>query len=407
MTKFEKYRPLMTAFFSTLVRYYDYALFGLSASFLSKNFMPGAEDEDQLLAFFVVFSLSTLARPAGSIIFGEIGDRMGRIVSVKIAVIMAALSTFMIAFIPGFNVIGWVSVVLLTICRMIFLMSLAGEIDAIKLYVVEKIGKKNRHFVIGIVSFSSQIGVLLASGAYHFSISFSQLEWLWRCNFIIGGLLGAFVIMARGKLQESEAFIKQKNEKSLGLSSSVFDVIKQNKTKLAISTLINGIVGGVYHFLIIFLSSFIAGIVGFISSEQASANNILLIIIYAFGCLISGIVADKIINQAKFALLLSIICTLIWMFCATQTELALWIQRLLVFCVPFYGIPSTIRIQSLFPINIRMRMCSLAHSLGSVLFSSSTPFICMLIWKYYQNVTLVIAYFLVQIIMLFFALLYI
>ena len=79
---------------------------------------------------------------------------------------------------------------------------------------------------------------------------------------------------------------------------------------------------------------------------------------------------------------------------------------ILVFLVPFYSIPCSVRIQSLFQTGIRMRMCSLSHSIGSMVFSSTTPFICMLIWQSTEIVSLVLAYFLFQLGLLFFALLY-
>ncbi|MEM6338943.1 MAG: MFS transporter, partial [Pseudomonadota bacterium] len=183
---YREYSSYIIAILATIVRYYDYALFGLSASVISKTFMPGADDSHQMLLFFAVFSLAVVARPLGSVLFGKIGDRVSRVASVKIATIIAAISTTAIALIPGFNSWGWVSVVLLASCRMMFLMSLAGEIDAIKIFVAEKIGKKRRNFAIGTVSFSSQLGVILASVMYHIAISIEELESAWRLNFVLG-----------------------------------------------------------------------------------------------------------------------------------------------------------------------------------------------------------------------------
>ena len=250
--KLKKYSPYIIAFCATIIRYYDYAIFGLSAAMISKNFMPGAEDGDQMLVFFAIFSIAMLARPLGSIIFGKIGDKVSRVASVKVAMVLAAVSTSLIAIIPSFESIGWFAVILLTLCRMLFLVSLAGEIDAIKIYVAEKIGKKRRHLAIGIVSFSSQLGVLLASVMYHVAISFEEIQWLWKMNFALGGVFGLFVIMMRGLLQESDSFLKSKSRIIDGVDSSVFSIIAHNKMKFMLAVLINGMLGGGYHFLIIF-----------------------------------------------------------------------------------------------------------------------------------------------------------
>ncbi len=402
----KRYESLIIAFFVTIVRYYDYALFGLSASLLSKNFMPHGNDGDQMLIFFAVFSLATIARPMGSLIFGKIGDKVGRVVSVKMSTVIAATSTCLVAVAPGFDSVGLFAVIIITLLRMLFLMSLAGEIDAIKIYVAEMIGKKRRHLVIGIVSFSSQIGVLFASVAYHIAVSYEDIEWLWRVNFVIGGLLGLVVIFLRRRLLESEEFLNSKSRLSIE-PNGIVKIVGANKVKFVLATVINGMLGGGYHFLIIFFGTFAANVADIIDNESAAAANTMLISLYGIACLISGYISDRFkVTQIIVALVLSILCTLVMEFFLGLKGYSILLHCILVFLVPFYSIPCSVRIQSLFQTGIRMRMCSLSHSIGSMVFSSTTPFICMLIWQSTEIVSLVLAYFLFQLGLLFFALLY-
>lgn len=405
----KEYSSYIVASLATIVRYYDYALFGLSASVISQEFMPGADDSDQMLMFFMVFSFAVVARPLGSVLFGKIGDRVSRVVSVKIATIIAAISTSAIAFIPSFNSLGWFSIILLTLCRMMFLMSLAGEIDAIKIFVAEKIGKKRRNFAIGIVSFSSQLGVILASFMYYLAVSSEEMEWIWRLNFLLGGALGVIIIMLREHLHESQAFLNSKSRKSgAALDPSIISLVIDNRLKFFLSMIVNGMIGGGYHFLIIFLGSFAAKVADIITLEQASSNNVVLIILYGSACLLSGYLADKVnvIKQISIALSLCIICVLIMEFFVSIDQFSFIFYKILVFIVPFYSIPCAIKLQSLFSTDTRMRMYSLSHSIGSMVFSSTTPFIGMLIWNYTGLVSLVLGYFLMQLGVLFFALIY-
>ena len=143
---YREYSSYIIAILATIVRYYDYVIWSISFCYL-KDIYAGSDDSDQMLLFFAVFSLAVVARPLGSVLFGKIGDRVPSC-EVKIATIIAAISTSAIALIPSFNSWGWVSVMLLALCRMMFLMSLAGEIDAIKIFVAEKIGKKRRNFAL-------------------------------------------------------------------------------------------------------------------------------------------------------------------------------------------------------------------------------------------------------------------
>lgn len=406
---YREYSSYIIAILATIVRYYDYALFGLSASVISRTFMSGADDSDQMLLFFAIFSLAVIARPLGSVLFGKIGDRVSRVASVKIATIIAAISTSAIALIPSFDSWGWVSIILLTLCRMMFLMSLAGEIDAIKIFVAEKIGKKRRNFAIGIVSFSSQLGVILASLMYHIAISVEELESIWRLNFVFGGLLGMIVIMLRGYLKESQAFLNSKSRMSPEVSSGIATLVINNRLKFFLSMVVNGMLGGGYHFLIIFLGTFAASVADVITTSQASSSNIVLIALYGIGCLISGYLADKInaLKQISLALSLSIICVLIMEFLISAGIFSFSLHKVLAFVVPFYSVPCAIKVQSLFPTGIRMRMYSLSHSIGSMVFSSTTPFICMLIWRWTGMFPIVLGYFLLQLGILFFVLIYI
>jgi len=369
--------------------------------------MPHGNDGDQMLIFFAVFSLATIARPMGSLIFGKIGDKVGRVVSVKMSTVIAATSTCLVAVAPGFDSVGLFAVIIITLLRMLFLMSLAGEIDAIKIYVAEMIGKKRRHLVIGIVSFSSQIGVLFASVAYHIAVSYEDVEWLWRVNFAIGGLLGLVVIFLRRRLLESEEFLNSKSRLSIE-PNGIVKIVGANKVKFVLATVINGMLGGGYHFLIIFFGTFAANVADIIDNESAAAANTMLISLYGIACLISGYISDrfKIVTQIIVALVLSIFCTLVMEFFLGLKGYSILLHCILVFLVPFYSIPCSVRIQSLFQTGIRMRMCSLSHSIGSMVFSSTTPFICMLIWQSTEIVSLVLAYFLFQLGLLFFALLY-
>jgi MFS family permease len=378
------YHPFLVAFAATLVRYYDYALFGLSASVISETFMPELSNSDGLLGFFAILAITVIAKPLGSIIFGKIGDTVGRIESIKIATILAALSTSGVALIPGYHKIGVISVVLLIFCRMLFLMSFAGEVDAIKIYITEKVGKKNRYLASGLMSFSAQTGVLIAAGMYQFAMNTESIDNLWRLNFLIGGFLGLVVILLRKSLKESEIFIRSKSE-LVKMDGGIIFLIKTHKVKFILSVLISGSLGGVYHFLIIFLGTFAAKIALVITEETAQQNNVFLIALYSVACVISGLTADlfgKITKQIFIALIISVACIFIMQLLILQGIFAVFLHFLLVFCAPFYIIPIHIRLQSLFYTGVRMRMYSLSHSLGSMLFSSTTPFFCMILWKY-------------------------
>ncbi len=374
----------LIAFFTTIIRYYDYALFGLAAGILSKNFIPHSSESNEILWFFALFSLSVIARPIGSIIFGTIADKYGRVASIKLASCVASIATISIAMIPSFEYINIASTILLILFRMMFLASLGGETDSIRVYIAEKITPKNKNLANGVIGFCNQIGVLLASISYHYALHLGEFNYLWRINFLAGGIFGFIIILMRNYFQETEIFL---NIKHSGDKSNIYQLIKNNKSKFILSMLITGCSGGIYHFLVIFFSTFSSSIIHINSPIEAQKINIILIVIYALTSLISGFLADHInkIMQIIFALLLSLIFTIFLQFSCANVFVIM-----IVGLIPFYLVPLQIIIQSIFNVPIKVRMCSLSHSIGSVIFSSTIPFISMLLWNSYGSINLIL-----------------
>ncbi|BFD45636.1 MAG: MFS transporter [Rickettsia endosymbiont of Sergentomyia squamirostris] len=399
-------RPaFLIAFFTTIVRYYDYALFGLSATVLSKNFLPLGSNDKQILLFFAIFSIVVISRPVGSIIFGFISDKYSRVVSVKISVFLATISTILIGLTPNFDKIGTYATIILIFCRMTFLMSLAGESDAIKIYVVEKVGKTSKNCASGIVSFCSQVGALLAATIYHFSTEFDSAAYLWRANFIIGGIFGLFIIFLRHYFHESEEFLKSKKDhKSIDYNFFYLTkIVKDSFKKFIIAILISGCIGGIYHFLIYFWGVFAVKSALIMDSNQAQIINIALISIYAIMSVLSGFLADRFYpkKQIIIALSLSLLVIIIVQFLLYKEISVIYFPVMLIGLAPFYVVPLQIIVQSMFITNIRAIMCSLSHSLGGMILSSTTPFFCMLLWQYFNSIFLVLGFFMLLLLILF------
>jgi MFS family permease len=400
-----RHSAFLIAFFTTIVRYYDYALFGLAASTLAETFIPINSSDQQILAFFAVFGAAVVIRPVGSIIFGIIGDKYGRAVAVKIGALVAALSTSLIGIMPGFSDIGLWAPMMLTFCRMLFLVSLAGDVDAIRIYVAEKIGVSNRNLGNGIIASCSQIGALIAATGYHFTINFENSPDLWRINFIIGGLAGLFVMLMRHHFQESEEFLLYKANKKVNLLLDLgfFEIIKRSQLKFIIAILISGCIGGIYHFLVIFLGTFSSKVVNIMTTYETQIMTIKMIALYAIISTLAGFAADKInpFKQIIISLFVSIFILSLMLLLAREEIFAIYLPLILIGLAPFYVVPLQIIAQSLFTVETRTRMYSLSHSIGSIIFSGTTPFFCMLLWQYSGSLSMVFGFLMVLLLLLF------
>ena len=125
--------------------------------------------------------------------------------------------------------------------------------------------------------------------------------------------------------------------------------------------------------------------------------------------LFSGIMADQVsfYKQVYIFISLTLLALLAMLVCQIYGNYYVFFHILIAFFVPFFTIPIHVKIQSLFKTRIRMRMCSLSHAVGSMIFSSSTPLICMLIWRYTNSFSIIISLFAIQIIVILVSLIYI
>lgn len=404
MNQVNIYSQYFVALYCSMVRYYDYSLFGLSAATLSTEFIPSQSDTLKLMGFFGIFSISMLARPIGSIVLGTIADKITRNKAAKLSAILGTIATSAICAIPSYKMIGVSSMLVLILCRMLFLFSLAGETDIIRVYVAE-IFKNRKHFAIGILSFTTQIGVLLASYMYYLSIN-NQCTNLWRINFLFGGILGTVAIYLRFKFKDNFSY-KKHSDVDINYSE-IFLILGNNKTKFLLSLIINGSIGGLYNFLIIFLHAFIIKMHDQFNIIQKITNTE-IILIYSLSCILSGYIADFVNpkKQILYSLILSIIAIIIIKLSLIDNVAFVSIHLILVCILPFYSIPLQLIVQHFFLPDIRVRMCSISHSLGSMILSSTTPFFCMLIWNYTQSLLLVSALPILLLFILLFAIFYV
>ena len=385
-----KSKSFAIALLTTLTRHYNYALFGLSASLLAEEFFPGT-NSTQMFGFFIVFTISTCSRTIGAIIFGSISDKISRVYNITLTSLIALFSILMITFLPPYNMLGAGSIILLTISRAVFLATMSGGGDAIKIFATELAGKNHRYLAIALVTSSSQIGVLFASFMYYVAVTHLDFQWIWRMNFLLGGVLFLIVLLARNYMQESTEFLESKAINSPDQSLS--ELINTHKVQFALATIINGLLGAGYHFMIIFLNNFLSYSVEVITLKTASIYNMLLITTYCILSPMAGYFSEYFKSKKQSLYAISISLSLVLMLMFIDYNNVIYIELAIIMCTPFYFIPCTILIQSLFHTSIRARMCSLAHAIGSLLFSSSAPLMSMVIWNNSGSTTLVISYF--------------
>ncbi|MEU2060738.1 MFS transporter [Streptomyces sp. NPDC013455] len=208
------------------MEWFDFGVYSYLAATIGKVFFPGASPAAQVISSFATFAAAFLVRPLGGLVFGPLGDRIGRQKVLATTMIMMAVGTFAIGVIPGYATIGIAAPVLLLLARMVQGFSTGGEYGGATTFVAEYSPDRRRGFLSSWLDFGTFVGYALGSAlvtVLNLALTDDQmLSWGWRVPFLIAGPLGVIGLYMRLKLEESPAFQKQldDHEKSVAQESA-------------------------------------------------------------------------------------------------------------------------------------------------------------------------------------------
>ena len=200
----------------TAFEWYDFFIFGSLATTIQKVFFAGLDPTAGLIAALGLFAAGFAFRPLGAIIFGVIGDRLGRKGAFLATVSLMGASTFLIGVLPTYATAGIVSPILLILLRIFQGIALGGEYGGAAIYVAEHAPNKQRGATTGWIQITASLGLiaglLVILGTRTATGEQGFLEWGWRIPFLVSVVLLIISVWLRFKLSESPAFSKLKEE---------------------------------------------------------------------------------------------------------------------------------------------------------------------------------------------------
>lgn len=195
------------------MEWFDFGVYSYIAVTLGQVFFPSSSPSAQLIATFGTFAAAFLVRPIGGMVFGPLGDRIGRQRVLAMTMILMAAGTFAIGLIPSYGSIGILAPALLLVARLVQGFSTGGEYGGAATFIAEFSTDKRRGFMGSFLEFGTLIGYVLGAGTVAvLTATLSHealLSWGWRVPFLIAGPLGLVGLYIRMKLEETPAFKKQ------------------------------------------------------------------------------------------------------------------------------------------------------------------------------------------------------
>lgn len=202
----------------TLIEWYDFYIFGMLATIISKQFFPSDAGTSALLSTLAIFAAGFIVRPFGALVFGRLGDIIGRKYTFLLTLVLMGGSTFAIGLVPGFATIGWAAPILVLILRLVQGLALGGEYGGAATYVAEHAPANRRGFWTSWIQTTATLGLFLALGVIilirsNQGVEAFSAEWGgWRYPFWLSIILVVVSILIRMKMSESPMFRKLKAE---------------------------------------------------------------------------------------------------------------------------------------------------------------------------------------------------
>jgi MFS transporter, MHS family, proline/betaine transporter len=203
-------RTVAAAAIGNAVEWFDYGVYGFLVVTLGQVFFPPGDPTGQVLATFGTFAAALAMRPVGGVVFGALGDRVGRQTTLATTMMLMAGGSFAIGLLPTYASLGVGASILLFACRLVQGFSTGGEYGGAMTFVAEHAPDKRRGFLTSWLEFGTLGGFVLGSGLVT-ALSFLMppdtfLSWGWRIPFLVGGPLGLIGLYLRLKLSGTPAF---------------------------------------------------------------------------------------------------------------------------------------------------------------------------------------------------------
>lgn len=282
-----------SAIAGNILEYYDFTVYLVFYSIIGKSFFPETSELAQTLQSLGVFAIGFITRPIGGIVFGYIGDRYGRRISLIFSVLGMTIPTFSMGLIPTYSEIGFYAPMLLVIFRLLQGLCISGEGTGAAIFVLEHQNNLRPGFVTGLVHGSNIAGTIIAAlVGIVINEFFPNIDYAWRFAFLLGGFMGLIGFYLRLRVSETPIF-EGLAEKKRTLKAPFIHVVKNSWRSMFLTFSVAGVTSSIFYMVKTYVNVFYKDIMHFpIPDALWYATYASLILMVAIP--IAGMIVDKI-----------------------------------------------------------------------------------------------------------------
>lgn len=405
VTKSEVRTVLLSCIIGTTVEWYDFFLYGVAAGIVfNKLYFPSEDPLVGTLLAFATFALGFVARPIGGLIFGHIGDRVGRKKTLVMTMLIMGVATALIGLVPTYESIGVLAPVILIVLRVAQGVAIGGEWGGAVLMAVEYAPRNRRGIFGSLPQMGLAVGLLLGTGVFAMlDVSMSDsafLAWGWRIAFLLSSILVFIGLYIRLRVLETPAFrkLEEREEKAAVPAVELFRN-KRNRRHVWLGMGARWIEGVAFNAWAVFSISYGVDTVGVSRETMLVAVMISAVVLLVF-IPVFGHISDRFDRRRTYttgAVLAAV--GALPAFAMLDTGNAVWITLSLVVVLGvlypiMYG-PEASLFAELFPANVRYTGISFVYQFSGIFASGMTPLVLTYLLGKGDGTGLIIAYFLV------------
>jgi MHS family shikimate/dehydroshikimate transporter-like MFS transporter len=367
-------RVALASMIGTSVEWYDFFVFGTaSALVFGRLFFPTFSELAGTLAAFASFAVGFLARPVGGLVFGHIGDRIGRKTTLVLTLTMMGVATFLMGLMPTYAVIGVWAPILMVALRFVQGLAVGGEWGGAVLMATEHARGERLGFFGSFAQMGSAVGGLLSTGMF---LAMQQLpeddfvSWGWRVPFLVSIVLVFVGLFIRLRIMESPIFAQIKETRRL-VKMPVVELLRSDARNVLLAAGLYMAHGTLFYAMTVYTLSYTTTVYGLsqntylVGVTAAGAIQCLTIPMY-------GALSDKVGRRpvivfgtlfiVAFAIPLNFMVT-------SQVPVLTWLAVVIGICVGHNAVysPTAALYSEMFPAHVRYSGASLGYQLGGAI----------------------------------------
>ncbi|HKS12109.1 MAG TPA: MFS transporter [Pseudomonas sp.] len=364
------------------VEWFDFAVYGFLATIIARQFFASDDPSVALLQTFAVFAVAFALRPLGGIVFGALGDRLGRKRVLSATVLMMAGATTVIGLLPTYASIGLMAPVLLTLTRCVQGFSAGGEYAGACAYLMEHAPNHKRAWYGSFIPVSTFSAFACAAVmAYLLDASLSpeaMNEWGWRVPFLVAAPLGVVGLYLRWRMEETPAFRLAMADKHEHAHSPLRETLGQQKgTMLRLGAFISLTALSFYMFTTYFATYL--QVVGHLSRAQSLMVSTIALLFAAGACPVAGAFSDRFGRRKTMGVTcLWVILTVFpayWLAGSGDLLAAVFGVILLAVGAVFAGVVTAALLSEVFPTRTRYTASAMTYNIAYTLFGGTAPLV--------------------------------